>query len=88
MNRINIDHLTEAELIDLNHRIVVGLVGLQGMRDSSAFRNSPICQMRILTISCSRLAKVDGRRLVMKVRNPNSSHNRAPFHQLRIAGEE
>ena len=48
------------------------LVGLQGMRNASAFKSSLICQMQLLIISCSRLAKVDGRRPVIKVTNPSS----------------
>lgn len=36
MNRINIDHLTEAELIDLNHRVVERLRLLTQMRAHKA----------------------------------------------------
>lgn len=36
MNRINIDHLTEAELIDLNHRIVERLRLMSQMRAHKA----------------------------------------------------
>ncbi len=37
------------------------LVGSQGTRNANAFRSSRIWQMRLLTISCSRLARVAGR---------------------------
>ncbi len=36
MNRINIDHLTEAELVDLNHRIVERLRFMNQMRAHKA----------------------------------------------------
>ena len=36
MNRINIDHLTEAELVDLNHRIVERLRLMNQMRAHKA----------------------------------------------------
>jgi len=36
MNKVNIDHLTEHELIDLHHRVVERLKFLQQMRDHSA----------------------------------------------------
>jgi hypothetical protein len=42
-----------------------GLVGLQGMRNTSAFRNSPLWQMRVLTASGRARRYAEGSTLSM-----------------------
>lgn len=92
MNRINIDHLTEAELIDLNHRIIerVRLMNQVRAHDYAAvsYRRSRRLQTRAGTSLFGILTRYN-RKSVTVITDSGQRWNVSPrFLRLAEAGQE